>query len=175
MAGSALSLEPRRFMRRLRRSVWMGRARRRSIMWSGRCWATGWPAWTRTRRRGTGCRLCTRRRRGFRWSSAGISRRAARRLSAAQDELEGLPADYLARHPLDADGQRDVDDRPAGHAAGDDVCGERGAAGADVSGLQHAGLSGQPADSAGFAGDAAGDCDAFWGSGAGPTWRRRTR
>ena len=73
-------------------------------------------------------------------------------IEAAPEELEGLPADYIARHPAQKGARRhrtsDADDRSAGHDAGDDVCGERGAAGADVSGLQHARVSGEPADSA---------------------------
>ena len=50
-----------------------------------------------------------------------------------------------------------------------------GSAGADVSGLQHARVSGQQADPAGSAGDAAGDCRACLGFAAGPTWRLPTR
>ena len=86
-------------------------------------------------------------------------------IEATPEELEGLPADYIARHPAQKDasgGARDADDRSAGHDAGDDFCGERGAARADVSGLQHARVSGEPADSAGSAGYAAGDCERAW-------------
>jgi thimet oligopeptidase len=42
----------------------------------------------------------------------------------------------------------DADDRSAGHDAGDDICGERAAARTDVSGVQHARVSGEQADSA---------------------------
>jgi hypothetical protein len=80
-------------------------------------------------------------------------------ITAAADELDGLPADFFGAAPAGRRWQRDPDHRPAGHAAGDDLCLERGAAGADVPGLQHAGLPGQPEDSAGFAGHAAGDCE----------------
>ncbi len=49
-------------------------------------------------------------------------------ITATPDELAGLPEDYIARHPADADGQRDDLNRSARHAAGDDLCLERRAA-----------------------------------------------
>ena len=137
------------------------------------------PAWTRTRPRATVCRRCTTRRRGCRSSSAATSRRAGRRLRPTPEELEGLPADYIARHPAQKDasgaGARDADHRSAGHDAGDDVCGERGAARADVSGLQHAGVSGEPADSCSICWRRGRRLRRFSDSAAGPTWRLPTR
>ena len=51
-------------------------------------------------------------------------------IDAAPGELEGLPADYIARHPAQKSeerrGTRDADYRSAGHDAGDDFCRERG-------------------------------------------------
>ena len=46
-------------------------------------------------------------------------------IEAAAAELDGLPADYIARHPADARRPRDAHHRPARHAAGDDLCRER--------------------------------------------------
>ncbi len=69
-------------------------ARPQSITWSARCWAIGWPAWTRTRPRATTCKRCTRRPRGSRSNSAATSRRARKTIEATPAELEGLPADY---------------------------------------------------------------------------------
>ncbi len=87
-------------------------------------------------------------------------------IEATPEELEGLPADYIARHPAQKDvggaAAGDADHRSAGHDAGDDICGQRGAARAHVSGVQHARVSGEPADSAGSAGHAAGDCERAW-------------
>ena len=84
----------------------------------------------------------------------------AKTIEAAQSELDGLPADYLRGIQPDADGRVTDLHRSAGHAAGDDLCRKRGAARAHVPGLQHARLSGEPADTAGAtAGHAAGDRD----------------
>ena len=91
-------------------------------------------------------------------NSAATSRRAARPSRPRAAELDGLPADYLARHPAGRRRPRHAHHRPARHAAGDDLCRQRRAARAHVPGLQHPRLPGQPADSAGPAGHAAGDC-----------------
>ena len=99
MAGSALSLN----RAGLRGPCGHRPGRRKpgdqALSSSAPCSATGWPAWTRTRPPATACRRCTRRPRGSRSSSAATFRRAARPSRPPPDELDGLPADYLARHP----------------------------------------------------------------------------
>ena len=58
-------------------------------------------------------------------------------------ELEGLPPDYLETHKP-GDGRKDhADDGFSGLSAGDDVCEVERSAAADVSGVQHAGVSGE--------------------------------
>ena len=37
----------------------------------------------------------------------------AKTIEATEAELDGLPADYLARHPANAEGQRHAHDRPS--------------------------------------------------------------
>ena len=175
MAASALSLN-RPVYEALRPSIWTARKPGdHGTTSSARCSATGWPAWTRTRPRATACRPCTRRLRGSRSSSAATSRRARKTIEATPDELDGLPADYLARHPAGRRGPRHAHHRPARYAAGDDLCLERRAARAHVPGLQHPRLPGQPADSSGLAGHAAGDRRRCSASAVGPTWPPPTR
>ena len=72
----------------------------------------------------TACNRSTRRPRAFRSSSAATSRRAAKTIEAPAAELDGLPADYIARHPAGRRRPRDPHHRPARHAAGDDLCRE---------------------------------------------------
>ena len=69
-------------------------------------------------------------------------------IEATEAELDGLPPDYLARHAAERRRPCDADHRPAGYAASDDLRRQCSAAGAHVPGLQHARVSGQPADSA---------------------------
>ena len=71
----------------------------------------------------------------------------AKTIEATAAELDGLPADYIARHAAGRQRPRHAHHRPARHAAGDDLCRERRAARAHVPGLQHPRLSGQPANS----------------------------
>ena len=149
-------------MTRWWRSSSMARARRRSTMWSERCSAIGWPAWTRIRRRATGCMRCTTKATRL---SLGFSRNiqeGAKTIDAAPEELEGLPADYIARHPAKngEDGQERVTltTDPPDMMPVMTFASERSAARAHVSRLQHARVSGEPANSARSAGHAAGDC-----------------
>jgi len=71
----------------------------------------------------------------------------AKTVEATKAELDGLPADYLARHPADAGGPHHAHHRPARYAASHDLCREGRAARAHVFRLQHARLSGQSTDS----------------------------
>ena len=84
-------------------------------------------------------------------------------IEAAPEELEGLPADYIARHPAQKgeDGAERVtlttdppDMMPVMTFAASAELRET-----DVSGVQHARVSREPANSARSAGDAAGDCE----------------
>ena len=59
-------------------------------------------------------------------------------------ELDGLPADYIARHKPGADGTNTLTTEQP-DTAGDDVCEERGPAEADVPGVQWARLPGEQA------------------------------
>jgi thimet oligopeptidase len=71
-------------------------------------------------------------------------------IEATPDELEGLPADYIARHPLQMgeDGRERVTltTDPPDMMPVMTFAGERGAAGAHVSRVQHEGVSSEPAD-----------------------------
>ncbi len=60
-------------------------------------------------------------------------------------ELDGLPEDYIRNHPAGCKGRHHPDHRLPRHAAGDDLCHQRGFAPAHVPRLQHPRLSGQPA------------------------------
>ena len=74
-------------------------------MSSAPCSATGWPAWTRTRLRATACRRCTKRPRSLSLEFSRNIQEGGKTIEATAAELEGLPADYLARHQPDAEGR----------------------------------------------------------------------
>ncbi len=78
---------------------------------------------------------------------------------ATPAELEGLPDDYVARHQPDAAGQITLTTDQPDMQPVMTFASNASAARTDVSGVQHAGVSGEPADLAGPAGDTAGDCD----------------
>ena len=147
MAGSALSLN-RAVYEALAAIDLTAPVPPQSTLLSAPCSATAWPAWTRTRPPATICSRCTRRPPASRSNSAATFRRAARPSRPRRPNWTGLPADYLARHQPDADGRVTLYHRPARHAAGHDLCRQPCAARAHVPGLQHARLSGQPADPA---------------------------
>ena len=62
-----------------------------------------WPAWTRTRPRATACRRCTKRPRGLSLEFSRNIQEGGKTIEATPEELEGLPADYIARHPAEKD------------------------------------------------------------------------
>ena len=69
-------------------------------------------------------------------------------IEATEAELDGLPADYLARHPANAEGKVTISTDPPDMQPVMTFAADRGAARAHVSGLQHPRLPRQPADSA---------------------------
>jgi thimet oligopeptidase len=72
---------------------------------SAPCSATAWPAWTRIRPRATTCKALHEKASSLSLDFSRNIQEGGKTIETTTDELEGLPADYLARHPAEAEGR----------------------------------------------------------------------